>query len=332
MPLINNIDVLKRYVSLEKATDFDTIKPHLNNATEKYIVPMLGKEQVASLEAFVLAGDFGTTPTDLLLEKVRYALGPLTVYLGFPHLVNRVSDKGVNRSDSSDYTPSEKWAIDDQRNELLFSGMNALDAMVSYINDNIDEFSDYEDSDAYKKYNTHLVNSALIFNEYVEIRSSYWLYSRMLSEMSNVERHYIISSIGKDFYNELITASKDDATADEVKDVIKDLQRCISQFTYARALVSPVMRHEILVVSVSRYDEIKYPKSFYEAFEKEADEYMRMAQTNLTNLVAHLNANASDSLFETYFGSSLYVAPVSSTDTDASAYGNDEASGSFMFL
>lgn len=149
--LFKNITEIKAFLPIGVGNDFNRLKPHIANAENKYIKPLLGTSMYDELQEFYDA-EYPASPTEVqiatkeLLEKVQHATIHLAYFVGFDFLNVSVSDMGFQRMESDKVKGLYKYQEDNLRRYFSDSGFNGLDDALVYIETNIVYFGEFKAS------------------------------------------------------------------------------------------------------------------------------------------------------------------------------------------
>lgn len=135
--LFTDIETLKKVVKINASMPWESIEPYVADALDIYIEPQIGSVLVEKAEE-------QTDPT--LTEKVRRALGPLTMALATDELGIQFGDAGITvQNDQGKRSPANEAKIAAAKSNLFYRGMEALDRLLSYLNSNQLNYPDYRD-------------------------------------------------------------------------------------------------------------------------------------------------------------------------------------------
>lgn len=316
-------------------TNFSKFSKYISDAQDQYILKVLGAAQYAALDAAYMASTMDAAQT-ALLEKVQPALRNMTMYIAMPKMNLRISDLGVMKSASADFDAATGGEIYFARVQYLIDGFRAIDTLYKFLEDNKADYADWTGSDEYMEFKKFFVNSAAIFSKHTGAPENRWLLSRLFAQMENVELLQIQSAIGKDFFTYLKSAFEDDDLEEEEEDLIKLLEKPISLYTYAAALVDPNIQQLIRIMSAVTADDLSNKgtpsENYKEEFralsarkEAEADAFLKQVKD-------YLNENASDTIYLIYYSSDYYTNPNTTTKTILPNYNNDTSDTSFSML
>jgi hypothetical protein len=152
--LFTTVSEIKTFLPIGAGNDFNRLKPHIENAENKYIKPLLDTGMYDELQEFYDA-EYPATPTDAeaatktLLEKVQHALIHLAYFVGYDFLNVSVSDAGFNRTESTTMKGLYKYQEDNIKKYFSDAGFNGLDDVLVFLEQNIEYFGEFKLSTNY---------------------------------------------------------------------------------------------------------------------------------------------------------------------------------------
>ncbi|MEA3378039.1 MAG: DUF6712 family protein [Nanoarchaeota archaeon] len=198
--LITTNSEIKNYVSVSIALEYDTLKPYLKICERDYLKTLFGADLLARL----LSGSGGSAGTDDsdLITLVKTAEVDIALWLWAKSVgtVN-VSSAGIRRNETENlktaYKYQEKAVIDSFKG----NGLNGLDAILDYLESNIENYPEFENWDNYIVFKDTLVSRTAEFNKIYNIGSSRLVFLRMKQFLRKVEEIDILTLIGADLYD-----------------------------------------------------------------------------------------------------------------------------------
>lgn len=306
--------------------------PYVEKAQEQYLVKVLGDELIDELETQHSGGSLSATNLKLW-NKVIKVLGPLAKYNLTPEVADKISNTGVNVSNSNDFIPSTDRGIYFLRSSLLNNGYMAIDALYRFLEKNKTDYPLWTASAAFSNYKKYFISTAEQFNEYVVINSSTWIFMQLVAYIHDVEQRYIVGTITAELFDDLKTKWLAESLSIEEKKLHQHLCRCIAQYAYAMGLKSPFVRQEIQNVIASRSENFNRNLLAKEEYAAIIQEHENLAAAALFDAISYLNKTASLTVFPLWFNSSSYKSPTEIANSKGhSTYKNDSSESSFMML
>ena len=168
--LFSNVNEIKAILPIGVGNDFNRLKPHIENAENRYIKPLLGLDMYEALETLYKAEESQTPDDDeilrrQLLEKIQFATIYLAFYTGFDFLNISVTDAGFQRMETERTKGLFKYQEDSIKAFFAESGFNALDDVLTFINLNIDSFDEFLTSENFNKIITSFLPNVKVIEE-----------------------------------------------------------------------------------------------------------------------------------------------------------------------
>lgn len=196
MILINSIDQLRKYVKVNASTDWDTYKPFVSDAQEKYITPYFGDALIESIQ-----GD----DTDVLRERICRALGPFSLALATDELSINFGETGHTVTRTETLAPASDAKIQKATESLLERGWHNLDHAVRYAMFNGVKYPGWAESEFAKRIGTELFSNHNDFqdNGLIDINSSPLTFSRLRMLIKRIEKSETLLMVPSDVvYND----------------------------------------------------------------------------------------------------------------------------------
>lgn len=179
---------------------FSKLKPFIIPATDE-IIKLIGQP----IYDMVVDIYEALNPNDLdkeFLYRVRFAI-LWDAYRSFSiqNDLGHTTNGRVNRIEEKQKIAFE-WQIDRSNKSMERSYYKAVDAMIFFMDKNIDE---WKTSDAFKETHQLLLRDVDVFEDYFNLEGSRLLLIKLSPGIRKAERDQIIARIGKDRYNTLRT-------------------------------------------------------------------------------------------------------------------------------
>lgn len=323
MPLFKEISEVKKYASVNAATDIDSLMPDIIDAEEEYIVKYLGQEQY---DALVTQYDANSTQLDFLnlLEKVQKPL--INLALANYIILNQVqiSETGVHIVTDADNKTAWQWQINDLIEYFMKKGFNGLETLLRYLEAKKSTYTVWAGSSAYTDYKSFFINSAYEFQKYYNIKGSRLTYLSIASIMKRVEDLQVKSAITPEMFKEIKDAIKTGTTlSEDHQSLLELINPAVAYLTIGEACSEMAVEFEadafVVIQTKGRQDKTTAPNNLLNLKKEKA---CKTGEAYLKDLVDFLNKNASESKYTTYYNSENYTAPA---DGDSGVIKNDDA-------
>ena len=209
------IDEIKQFLAVGAGTDFNRLKPHIQNAETAYLRPLLGAVLFKELQ------DFYDSPKEdplvgqnilfaELLSLVQRTLIHLTYWSGFQVLNATISDGGFKRTENEKVKSLFKYQEVELKEYFKTTGFNGLDEILFYLEMEIKKsagepinFKSFVDSNAWTILKSSFILDTNTFNAIVFINHSRLTFLRLKSPLQLVEDLDIKPLLGEAIFNEI---------------------------------------------------------------------------------------------------------------------------------
>jgi len=213
--LFKTIEEIKQYLAVGAGTDFNRLKPHIQNAETAYLRPLLGPGLFKELQ------DFYDSPSETpmvgqnilfseLLSLVQRTLIHLTYWSGFQVLNATISDGGFKRTENEKVKSLFKYQEVELKEYFKTTGFNGLDEILFYLEMEIKKseaepvnFKSFIDSDGWTLLKSSFIPDTSTFNAIIFINHSRLTFLRLKSPMQLVEDLDIKPVLGEAIFNEI---------------------------------------------------------------------------------------------------------------------------------
>ena len=213
--LFKTIDEIKQFLAVGAGTDFNRLKPHIQNAETAFLLPLLGPVLYSELQSFydapennLLSAD--STQFSTLLSIVQRTLIHLTYWSGFQVLNATISDGGFKRTENEKIKSLFKYQEVELKEYFKTTGFNGLDEILFSLEMEIKKsegeninFKSFADSDAWTILKSSFIPDTSTFNAIIFINHSRLTFLRLKSSMQLVEDLDIKPVLGETIFNEI---------------------------------------------------------------------------------------------------------------------------------
>lgn len=220
--LFSNVSEIKAILPIGVGNDFNRLKPHIENAENRYIKPLLGLDIYNAL--IVLYGtEQSQEPSDEekiqreLLAKVQFATIHLSFFVGFDFLNISVTDAGFQRIETERTKGLYKYQEDAIKIFFSETGYNSLDEILTFLRLNIDAFEDLVTSEIFNKNITSFLPNVKVIEEIpFNIHRSNLIFLALQPSIAYIEDTAIATVLGKTIYGIVKTEMANDTIDDKV--------------------------------------------------------------------------------------------------------------------
>jgi hypothetical protein len=214
-----NVTEIKAILPIGVGNDFNRLKPHIENAENKYIRPLLGFDICDELRLFYETA-YPASPTDNeilqkeLVGKIQFATIHLAFFLGFDFLNISVTDAGFQRIETERTKGLYKYQEDSLKTFFSETGLNALDDILVFLEKNIAHFENYLTSENFSKLlTTFLPNTKVVEEIPFALHGSRLIFMALQPSIAYIEDTAIRPVLGEEIYatvkNEMVKEEPD---------------------------------------------------------------------------------------------------------------------------
>ncbi len=242
--LFKNIEEIKQFLAVGAGTDFNRLKPHIQNAETAFLLPLLGPVLYSELQSFY---DTPPDPTaanstqfSTLLSIVQRSLIHLTYWSGFQVLNATISDGGFKRTENEKVKSLFKYQEVELKEYFKTTGFNGLDEILFYLEMEIKKsegeivnFKSFVDSGAWTILKSSFIPDTNTFNGIVFINHSRLTFLRLKSSMQLVEDLDIKPLLGETIFDEIKLEMVKKTSSAKVSAILPYIQKAIAYLATA---------------------------------------------------------------------------------------------------
>jgi len=309
--LIRTESELKEFTGVSMALSIESLSPHLAFSwAEDQLITILGQSLYENLLNAYADGTLeepAQAKLKVLLPYVQKPLAALAVYSFMQEGGVMISDQGITADrDRSAF----QWQQQKAESHYLESAYRSLDRLIVFLLANKADYNNWSDTLYHSSQANLLINSPALFNEHINIRSSYRTFVALLPHLRQVQERQILSLLGEAFLADILANLNDE----KYKDLLRYLRPALAFLSMAEAI--EVLHIELtgdgallysLRTNVGNMQEQHAPASSELA--RSALRYQERGRSWLQDLREHLNAQASAEKYPLYFNSANYEDP-----------------------
>lgn len=229
--LFDDIDELKKFVSVTRAMKIESIAPKIDHALKKYIEPWLGPV----LTTAIVAAHAGGSPTAIeqsLIDKIQPCLANFAWLEYIPMASVVVDDSGINRKENENWKSAHSGQISDLKADAIESAYDNLEYLLQFLEDNENDYPTWVAfTEGYTKNKEFFINTAKELMLHYPIVQGRQTYHALRPILEDVECFTILPCIGQDFFDYLKSkiALKQAFTNPELE-AVKLIRKAVAQF------------------------------------------------------------------------------------------------------
>lgn len=236
MALITDTATIQEYVSVDIQLQQKSVLPYMENGKQQ-IVRLLGKTLYNAMDTW-----YNTDPQPenaeytALLPYVQRALANFALYYGLSALNVSIGPTGIGVVSSQNLAPASKERTNALKTDLLDAAYDAMETMLEFLEENIDDYPAWESSDAYARQYELLITSGRDFDEILPINRSRLTFINWRPTMKDVQLLDITPQVSAGVVAELLTQIKAGTLTDANTALLAYLQKALAYLTQAREI------------------------------------------------------------------------------------------------
>lgn len=203
--LIRSIADVTKYVPVNMTSNFNVIKPFLLTAESAFIPRIIGKAQYEALAVLFAATEepLPTANQTRAIELCQCVITNLGYYYAVPVLNVSIGTSGIQINSNSDTKAAFQWQVEEVKNSLQELGFGAVEELLALMEDNLDDFTAYRDSDERSLQQSLVLSSAAQFSGYYNINNSRLVYQSVVYLVKRIEQQQLTVLYGSAFMQTL---------------------------------------------------------------------------------------------------------------------------------
>lgn len=190
--------LLHHYIPVSSGLSDEQILPSLCSAFDLFLVPLLGQKLAEKIIQMQNTAD--DDPKMAVVDTCRRAVANLAFWFNYTELNVRITDQGFQRQESDTFKSLYKYQEDELKQRFKNKGFNALDSLLSLLEQNKESFPEYASSPAYTSREQELVRSAAEIDRIYFVNRSHLIYLRLLPIFRNTMMTVLPGVIGQSLF------------------------------------------------------------------------------------------------------------------------------------
>lgn len=234
--LFKSSDELKAFVGTSHKINFNTLKGYIYQATERYLIPTIGRE----LYDWLLAKYHGTDPlSETESELLAMAQRPLAFFTFLdagPSLMVQTGDAGILEASGEHMTPARQWVVKDTLESWASSGDLFLDLLLAWLEKHKEEFSVWSESDSYTELKGQIISTTAQLSRFVNIQGSRRTFLALRPFLLRSQELYLEEILGPTLFAEFLDNLQVGEPTEEESKLLKACQPFIAHSALVEAL------------------------------------------------------------------------------------------------
>ena len=202
--LVRTTAQIRTIVPVNARVEFGTFEPYIAAAETQIIIPVLGQELYAELDA--VADDSGTDDQKALLKKVRYSLINLCMFKGFDMLNVTFDESGFERV--SKETGLYRYQEENLKGVFKNEGYNGIDLLLEFLQVNLSKYAKFKTSEFYLDIKGSFFPTTMVFNKIYGIGNSRLVFLQIARFFDQVIDFQIKPLLGSALYDKVLVEMK----------------------------------------------------------------------------------------------------------------------------
>lgn len=276
MILSNNTD-LQKYISIADSFTFETFEPYIIKAINSYIKKYVGNLHIVLENEFTDQALEGYEIKNEAREHLRSAIANFGYFQFTPYNSVMMDSAGMGNLVNENRKNIEWWQLNDIRRELLRSGHESMDLLLTILEANPEVFEEWT-TEFGEKNKELLVHNTTEFQKCYNIFDSRQTFLSLVPAIRQVEDQYINTFIGAD----LLAVLKTDAVTENILKLKNYLQKAVVHFTIAKVYDEGIFNLDASGIKL-KFDTL--PNETIKAIDygKQVDQLNRAIKKNIDN-------------------------------------------------
>lgn len=221
--------------------EMDSLKPHIEMAADKHLVPWLGDAQWDKILTDI---DALNTEEEALLPYLQRTLALLTMYEYSNIGSIQMGEAGLMRAETDEMKGAYKYQENNYKDYMLATGYASLERLLKFLEANAGDYPLWTTSAENKRNRAYFINYAQEMQLIYSINVNRYVFDVMRPAMSDVETFAIIPLIGETFYDELKTAIDNKTVDADQLAAIALIQKAVAHFTVEEGIRRSIVQHK----------------------------------------------------------------------------------------
>ena len=205
-PKVGESNFKKHYPGANKNMSWETLEPFIRQATQKYVIPYIGRDQYDDWAEAFQNDDIVLQLAEVKepMEMLQDAIAHYTIFHAAAKLNVTVTDMGAQQNSSSEgtSTPPSQLAFKTLRWDALKDADNFLDTtlqeMEKQVLAGINFYNPWKDSAEYNFKKNNFFRHTHELDEFLNIQGSFRSFVALTKYLTKAEEKYLLSILGAD--------------------------------------------------------------------------------------------------------------------------------------
>jgi hypothetical protein len=328
MALIKDTAELKLILGgIQKNMNFATIEPYLQAAELKYLLPVIGPEQMALLAAQTISAPSHEIE---LLSFVKRAAAYYGLLESMPFMNLATGDAGLHETSTQNTSPARQWNYNNLETAASNNGDAFLDLALAFLEKNAGLFTAWKESPTYTVTHDLFINHTADMAKYVNIGQSRRAFLMLRPYLERAEMIYILPTLGSAFYDQLKAALAASPSVVQLA-AIKRLKGACAHLAFYEAI--PEISLHVTGAGIRILNENDSIKSRMQARPTDLGILRESALANGKMYLAEAKKfidSKAETDYPTYYNSPAFIKPTDQKESRAALPRNDNSTSFFV--
>lgn len=238
MALILNIEEVKKHLPVTVASSIENLDTYIALAEQKFIIPEIGIETYNYIATKYKNNSITDAKDQQLLELLQKAVTFYAYLLYIPVGQLQISDNGIRIAVTESLKTAFDWQIDNLEDSFKDAGDNCMEITMQYLNTEIDFFTVYAASSAFKEFKKQFISTADQFNLRCSVPLTHRIFKKISMDILISQSRDIKAALGDAFYADLLTRWKNNSITGINIEIIEKIQYALANIALAGAVKS----------------------------------------------------------------------------------------------
>lgn len=233
--LFNSISAFKAFVggAINQTVDLDSLAPVIADTARRHLVPYLSMDFYNSLVA--AAAGTPSAEEEALLPYVQRSLALLTMHEYAKVAAIEFGESGMFRIETDNRKSAYRYQEKQYSEYMLEKGYDALELMLRFLDNNIDDYPEWGASDAAEAHLSALLNYAEDIRLLLNIHCDRYTFETLKPIIAEVQHFGVERLLPGAFWQEFIAGYQLDDLSDSEITLLNHIRSAIAHRSYEEA-------------------------------------------------------------------------------------------------
>jgi hypothetical protein len=211
LPVVADTNVQDHYTGINSQYSFKELVPHIQQATDTYVIPFIGEELYNDLAAKYQAGTALTSEQSRTLHLLQRSVIHYAMYRVMSDKVTAITGLGImQNAPDGGANPTNQWGFTEKKLALLQTADDALDQLLTFLDKQTAVYFDlWKNSAAFDYKRSNFIKTTADLDEYLNLQKSRRSFVSIVPFIASVERDVLKPILCTGLYDLAILAATD---------------------------------------------------------------------------------------------------------------------------